>query len=66
MRVVETYNTFITKVEELDLPGTVEAKPILDVRQIQMNMCSRLTLLDRVVKLSKFLGFPSLEHGWAR
>lgn len=34
-RVVQTYNTFITKIEELDLPGTIEARPILDVRSIQ-------------------------------
>ena len=30
--VIETYNAFITKIEELDLPCTVEARPILDVR----------------------------------
>ncbi|KAH0590244.1 tRNA nucleotidyltransferase, mitochondrial [Termitomyces sp. J132] len=32
--VVETYNTFITKIEELDLPCTVEARPILDGREV--------------------------------
>ncbi|KAG6891101.1 hypothetical protein C0995_014191 [Termitomyces sp. Mi166 len=33
-RVVEIYNTFVTKIEELDLPSTVEARPILDGREV--------------------------------
>ncbi|KZV93551.1 poly A polymerase C-terminal region-like protein [Exidia glandulosa HHB12029] len=28
--IIETYNTFVTRIEELDLPSTLEAKPILD------------------------------------
>ncbi|KAG6837904.1 hypothetical protein H0H93_013057 [Arthromyces matolae] len=31
---IEIYNAFMTRVEELDLPGTVEARPILDGREI--------------------------------
>ncbi|KAG6896741.1 hypothetical protein C0992_006403 [Termitomyces sp. T32_za158] len=33
-RIVQTYNTFMTKIEELDLPGTVEARPILDGHEV--------------------------------
>ncbi|KAG6885520.1 hypothetical protein C0993_000516 [Termitomyces sp. T159_Od127] len=33
-RVVQTYNIFIAKIEELDLPGTVEARPILDGHEV--------------------------------
>ncbi|KAG6814460.1 hypothetical protein H0H92_007464 [Tricholoma furcatifolium] len=33
-RLIDIYNAFMVKVEELDLPGTVEAKPILDGREV--------------------------------
>jgi hypothetical protein len=30
--LVESYNTFVSKVENLRLPETLNAKPLLDVR----------------------------------
>ncbi|KAG6866248.1 hypothetical protein C0991_006835 [Blastosporella zonata] len=33
-KVVQIYNTFMTRVEELGLPATVDAKPILDGREV--------------------------------
>ncbi|GLB36528.1 putative tRNA nucleotidyltransferase poly(A) polymerase family protein [Lyophyllum shimeji] len=33
-KIIETYNAFIAKVDELDLPRTVDAKPLLDGREV--------------------------------
>ncbi|KAG6857615.1 hypothetical protein H0H87_010183 [Tephrocybe sp. NHM501043] len=33
-KTIQIYNTFITRVEELGLPSTVDAKPILDGREV--------------------------------
>ncbi|KAF5377152.1 hypothetical protein D9615_006354 [Tricholomella constricta] len=33
-KLVDTYNAFIVKVEELDLPSTIDAKPLLNGREV--------------------------------
>ena len=43
--VVELYNILVKKIEDLHLPGTIEAKPVLDVRPISIFSSIHLFLI---------------------
>jgi hypothetical protein len=46
--LIEVYNVFVSKVEELDLPSALDAKPLLDVRSPWCyEMVTTLTILLR-------------------
>ena len=66
-RCIEAYNAFVDRIEELNLPGVVEARPILDVRSHALAPPTHW-MYACVYRVAKSSGYwrASLVCGWAR
>lgn len=64
-KIIQSYNSFVNKIHELDLTNDVEARPILNVRFFLLEKYSTINqaMVFRVKKLSKRLGLINLVHG---